>query len=70
MKPLSSEERYQELALKWLNNTITPDEQKEFAQWYNFGQDKNINLPENYASIEKVLEERIFSYIGNCFCNE
>ena len=65
MKPLSSDERYQELALKWLNNTITPEEKEAFAQWYNFAQDKNIILPENYVSDEKELEARIFSEIEN-----
>lgn len=70
MKPLSSDERYQELALKWLNNTITPEEKEAFAQWYNFAQDKNIILPENYASNEKALEARIFSEIENAISAE
>ena len=70
MKPLSSDERYQELALKWLNNTITPEEKEAFAQWYNFAQDKNIILPENYASNEKALEARIFSEIKNAISAE
>lgn len=65
MKCLSSEERYQELAVKWLNNTIKPDEKEEFAQWYNSGQDKNINLSENYVSNEKDLEVRMYSEIEN-----
>jgi transmembrane sensor len=65
MKPLSSDERYQELALKWLNNTISPEEKEAFAQWYNFAQDKNIILPENYVSDEKELKARIFSEIEN-----
>ena len=70
MKPLSSDERYQELALKWLNNTITPEEKEAFAQWYNFAQDKNIILPENYVSDEKELEARIFSEIENAISAE
>lgn len=70
MKPLSSDERYQELALKWLNNTITPEEKEAFAQWYNFAQDKNIILPENYVSNEKELEARIFSEIKNAISAE
>ena len=65
MKPFSSEERYQELAEKWLNNTITQDEREEFAQWYNSGQDKDINLSENYVSNEKELEARIYSEIDS-----
>lgn len=65
MKPFSSEERYQELAAKWLNNTATQDEREEFAQWYNSGQDKDINLSENYVSNEEELEARIYSRIDN-----
>lgn len=65
MKPLSSEERYQELAVKWLNNTINPDEREEFAQWYNAGQDNDIHLPENFAGSEKDLKKRIYSRIDN-----
>jgi ferric-dicitrate binding protein FerR (iron transport regulator) len=70
MKPLSSDERYQELALKWLNNTISPEEKAAFAQWYNFAQDKNIILPENYVNDEKDLEARIFSEIENAISAE
>lgn len=65
MKPFSSEERYQELAEKWLNNTISQEEKMEFAQWYNSGQDKDIQLPENYVGDEKELEARIYYEIDN-----
>jgi len=65
MKPFSSEERYQELAEKWLNNTISQEEKMEFAQWYNSGQDKDIQLPENYVGDEKELEARIYNEIDH-----
>ncbi len=61
MKPLSSEERYQELAEKWLNKTINPQEREEFAQWYNSGQDNDINLPKDFAGNDQELKKRIFS---------
>ncbi len=65
MQPSGSEERYQELAGKWLNNTITPEEGEEFAQWYNSGQDNQIELPENFACDEDELKSRIYSNIHN-----
>jgi hypothetical protein len=65
MKPFSSDERYQELAEKWLNNTITQDEKVEFSQWYNSEQDKDINLAENFVTNEKELELRIYAEIDN-----
>ncbi|MDP2338697.1 MAG: hypothetical protein Q8N05_20060, partial [Bacteroidota bacterium] len=61
MKPLSSEERYQELAEKWLNKTINPQEREEFAQWYNSGQDNDINLSKDFAGNDQELKKRIFS---------
>ncbi|MFA6944442.1 MAG: FecR family protein [Pedobacter sp.] len=64
MKPLSSDERYQELAEKWLNNTISPQESEEFAQWYNSGQDADINLPKDFANNDQELKNRIFSGIN------
>lgn len=61
MKPLSSEERYQELAEKWLNKTINPQEREEFTLWYNSGQDNDINLPKDFAGNDQELKKRIFS---------
>jgi ferric-dicitrate binding protein FerR (iron transport regulator) len=64
MKPLSSNERYQELAEKWLNNTISPQENEEFLQWYNSGQENDINIPRDYADSDQDLKRRIFAEIN------
>jgi transmembrane sensor len=64
MKPLSSNERYQELAEKWLNNTISPQESEEFLQWYNSGQENDIYIPRDYAEGDQDLKKRIFAEIN------
>ena len=35
-----------------LDGTITPDEEKEFARWYNQGQDEPVQVPESHAADE------------------
>lgn len=64
MEPLRSEERYQELAAKWLNNTISSSEAEEFAHWYNSAQTDEIRLPDNYAANEEELKSRIFDSVN------
>ena len=64
MEPLRSEERYQELAAKWLNNTISSAEAEEFANWYNSGQSDEINLPDDYVSSEEELKSKIFDAVN------
>jgi len=64
MKPLSSDERYQELAEKWLNNTISKEESEEFLQWYNSGQENNIYIPSDYAENDQELKKRILAEIN------
>jgi transmembrane sensor len=58
------ENRYQELAKKWLDNTITSDEQAEFAAWYNADQDSPILIPSAFAESEEVLRERILNKVN------
>ena len=58
------ENRYQELAKKWLNKTITPDEQAEFAAWYNADQDSPVEIPSAFAENEEALRERILNKIN------
>ena len=58
------ENRYQELAKKWLDNSITPDEKAEFAAWYNAGQDVPVDIPATFAESEDVLRERILNKIN------
>jgi transmembrane sensor len=58
------ENRYQHLAKKWLDNTITPDEQEEFAAWYNAGQDTPVTIPSAFAESSEALRERILDKIN------
>ncbi len=55
--------RYLELAEKWLNGTITQEEEKEFADWYNAGQDETVFLPAAFAPGREALRERILQKI-------
>jgi len=60
-----NQQRYQELAKKWLDKTITPDEQKEFAQWYNASQDRPLDIPPTFAGSEEELKSRILNSVNN-----
>jgi len=59
MRGKPTDERLQELASKWLNKTITADEKKEFAAWYNSDQDHDVKIPPEFAENEEILEDRI-----------
>jgi len=48
--------RYLELASKWKLKTITSEEAREFADWYNQEQDKEILIPADFASNVQELE--------------
>ena len=65
MKPLSSDKRYQELAEKWLNHTITSEEIEEFSRWYNANQDDEVFLPKKFAGNEQELKKRILSAVND-----
>lgn len=64
MRPLSSNERYQELAQKWLNHSISEEESEELFQWYNNAQENDIYIPRDYAENDQELKKRIFSQIN------
>jgi transmembrane sensor len=55
--------RYQELAGKWLDGSITEDEKQEFASWYNADQDREIIIPESLAADEQTHRDRLLSAI-------
>ena len=65
MRPLSSNERYQELAEKWLNHSISEEESEELFQWYNNAQENDIYIPRDYAENDQELKKRIFSQINH-----
>jgi transmembrane sensor len=60
---MESENRYRELASKWLNNTINSEERVEFARWYNEGQENRVKIPEDFAMDEETLKNRIYSSV-------
>lgn len=56
-------ERYELLAEKWMNGTITEAEKQEYADWYTTNQDKPIDIPAAFADSREVLQERIFQHV-------
>lgn len=58
-----NENRYNELAAKWLSGTITPNEREEFSQWYNTDQHKPFIIPQEFAVSEEDHKQRIFNKI-------
>lgn len=63
MSQEKEQSRYEELAEKWLKGTITPEEAKEYAAWYNAGQDGPVEIPASFAANEAEQEERIWHKI-------
>lgn len=55
--------RQEELASKWLNGTITPQEKVEFSAWYKAFPDDQIVLPEWFAQNEAALKARILDNV-------
>ena len=64
MRPSIFDQRRQELAEKWLRNTISREEQEEFAQWYNSDQENDFIVPESFSTNEEELKNRIFTKIS------
>jgi transmembrane sensor len=56
-------ERYEALAEKWLNGTISPEEKKEFALWYNSFPDSPLEVPASLASTEEQHRKKLYSKI-------
>lgn len=63
MSVSDTEDRYQELAQKWLKGTITPEEMGEFTAWYEEGPDEPIIIPETHAKSEAEHQARLFHLI-------
>lgn len=58
-----SQERYEALAEKWLNGTISPEEKEEFAQWYNTLPDIRVDVPVTFAADEDRHRSRMLAKI-------
>ncbi|QNL50463.1 FecR domain-containing protein [Olivibacter sp. SDN3] len=59
---MPNDKRYQQLATKWLNGTITAAEKAEFAKWYNEFPDE-LEVPSNYAANQKEHRDRLLAEI-------
>lgn len=60
---MTANRRYQELASKWLDGSITEAEKKEFSVWYNAQVDEQVELPSWFATDEEELRIRIITRI-------
>jgi transmembrane sensor len=65
MPSFKDQKKYQELAAKWLNKTITPEEEQEFILWYNEAQDEPVEVPSDFVTDEKTHHDRLLLKIQN-----
>ncbi|MBC9914486.1 FecR family protein [Chitinophaga sp. 22536] len=57
--------RYSELARKWLKGTLTPEEEREYNDWYDsVSDDKEIKMEPDFAASRQQLKRRIFVKIS------
>nr|WP_295873737.1 FecR family protein [uncultured Chitinophaga sp.] len=61
-KPLDTA-YYEALANKWLEGTITPDEKALLEQWYQQGQEEQVNIPASFVSGEAAHHARMLAGI-------
>ena len=54
-------ERILQLAQKWEEGTLTPEEKEEFEQWYNSFNDKK--MPDLTRDTPAALKERLYASI-------
>lgn len=60
---MEQNQRYQKLASKWLSNTISDEEKREFAAWYNSNQDKEIFIYSEYGDDEEKYRKHLLEKI-------
>jgi transmembrane sensor len=58
------EKRLAELEAKWLNGTITPEEEREYAQWYNEDDGAAIIIPPKTAANELEHKTKLLEHIA------
>jgi ferric-dicitrate binding protein FerR (iron transport regulator) len=63
MQQESNEQRLNELAAKWLDGSITPEEAEEYARWYNAEQDAPVKVPEELAFSRERHHDRILQQV-------
>jgi ferric-dicitrate binding protein FerR (iron transport regulator) len=59
MTDLPFSDKMQQLAEKWLNNSITDQEKKEFLDWYNQFNDEELLLAPEYRPVIRRLKEEM-----------
>jgi transmembrane sensor len=58
-----SEKRLNELESKWMDGSISDDEAREYAGWYNEGQDNLVEIPESFAISKEAHAKRMLTAI-------
>jgi transmembrane sensor len=65
MEELHTDQRYLELAEKWLNGTISSEEEKEYADWYNtITPDAHLEVPAEIATDREQHRRKILRQIN------
>lgn len=64
MRNIQRGQRYLELAQKWLDGTITPGEEKEYAEWYNtIDPNEVLEIPPHIATNSEQHRQIILQQI-------
>jgi ferric-dicitrate binding protein FerR (iron transport regulator) len=58
-----SERRYLELAKKWKEGTITPEEATEYLNWFNEDDGEALAVPRDFAASSEELKGRMFTTV-------
>jgi ferric-dicitrate binding protein FerR (iron transport regulator) len=58
-----SEEKYAELAVKWVDKNISPEERQEFNDWYQRDQDQPLVITAKFAADRQMHKERIYEKV-------
>ncbi len=60
---MTDNRRYEELASKWLNGTISEAEKAEFAAWYYAHRDDELSMPSDFIDDEESLRQRMLTNV-------
>lgn len=63
MERSNSMDRYRELAQKWLEGTISPEEEQEFANWYNQNEDTWMVVGDTHSQNRIQYRNRIYNQV-------
>ncbi|MDX1956586.1 MAG: FecR family protein, partial [Chitinophagaceae bacterium] len=58
-----SENRYKELAQKWAEGRISPEEAREYLDWYNTEDNSPLEIAPEFATSKEELEQRMLATI-------